>query len=81
MKNACQFLKYKNNALIIKNIYDRYLLYYQKVNLVLIFEWQFFATLIQAVKVMEISFIEFRFCVNSYTSYLLVEIFVRRLEE
>lgn len=67
--------------MIIKNIYDRYLLYYQKVNLVLIFEWQFFATLIQAVKVMEISFIEFRFCVNSYTSYLLVEIFVRRLEE
>ena len=29
--------------------------------LVLIFEWQFFATLIQAVTVMEISFIETRF--------------------
>ena len=51
------FYNAKNNALIIKNIYDCCLLYYQRI----IFEWQFFATLIQAVTVMEMSFIESRF--------------------
>lgn len=55
------FYNAKNNALIIKNIYDCCLLYYQRIISYSIFEWQFFATLIQAVTVMEMSFIESRF--------------------
>lgn len=43
------------------------------INLALIFEWQFFATLIQAVRVMEISFIGF--------SFMGEHLFVRREAE